>query len=118
MRDVGNRVVSILGGRTKELVILRPEMEAVSEEVYYTTDDGSFGVKGLVTQALATYVEVSGKPDLVIAIGPAVMMRAVAEQTRPLEKGIHFTSARFLNLGSALPPKICRLEIPRSCTGK
>jgi ferredoxin--NADP+ reductase len=84
LRDGGNRVVSILGGRNEELVILRPEMEKVSEEIYYTTDDGSFGAKGLVTHALDKYIEVCGQPELVIAIGPAVMMRAVAEQTRPL----------------------------------
>jgi ferredoxin--NADP+ reductase len=83
--DAGNHVVSILGGRTQELVILRREMEEVSDEIYYTTDDGSFGAKGLVTHALDRYIEVAGTPQLVIAIGPAVMMRAVAEQTRPLE---------------------------------
>ncbi|MFC2144480.1 sulfide/dihydroorotate dehydrogenase-like FAD/NAD-binding protein [Acidobacteriota bacterium] len=82
--DAGNKVVSILGGRTQELVILRREMEEVSDEILYTTDDGSFGAKGLVTHALDAYIEASGKPDLVIAIGPAVMMRAVSEQTRPL----------------------------------
>jgi ferredoxin--NADP+ reductase len=84
-RDAGSSVVSILGGRSEQFVILRPEMEAVSDEVYYTTDDGSFGTKGLVTEALERYIEISGNPDLVVAIGPAVMMRAVAEQTRPLE---------------------------------
>jgi ferredoxin--NADP+ reductase len=83
--DADNHVVSILGGRTQELVILRREMEEVSDEIYYTTDDGSFGAKGLVTHALDAYIEESGKPDLVIAIGPAIMMRAVSEQTRPLE---------------------------------
>jgi NAD(P)H-flavin reductase len=82
--DAGNHVVSILGGRTQELVILRREMEEVSDEIYYTTDDGSFGTKGLVTHALDRYIEENGQPQLVIAIGPAVMMRAVAEQTRPL----------------------------------
>jgi ferredoxin--NADP+ reductase len=84
LSKAGNKVVSILGGRTQELVILRREMEEVSDEIYYTTDDGSFGVKGLVTHALDRYIEESGQPQLVIAIGPAVMMRAVAEQTRPL----------------------------------
>ena len=82
--DAGNHVVSILGGRTQELVILRREMEEVSDEIYYTTDDGSFGAKGLVTHALDTYIEGAGQPELVIAIGPAVMMWAVSEQTRPL----------------------------------
>ena len=84
LSKAGNNVVSILGGRTQELVILRREMEEVSDEIYYTTDDGSFGVKGLVTHALDKYVAECGQPQLVIAIGPAVMMRAVAEQTRPL----------------------------------
>ncbi|MDD5562712.1 MAG: sulfide/dihydroorotate dehydrogenase-like FAD/NAD-binding protein [Thermoanaerobaculaceae bacterium] len=84
LRRAGNRVLSILGGRTQELVILRAEMEAVSDEIVYTTDDGSFGRKGLVTHALAELVESHGKPDLVVAIGPAIMMKAVAEMTRPL----------------------------------
>ena len=84
LNDAGNHVVSILGGRTQELVILRREMEEVSDEIYYITDDGSFGAKGLVTHALDKYIEDSGQPELVIAIGPAVMMRAVSEQTRPL----------------------------------
>ncbi len=84
LRAAGNRVLSILGGRTQELVILRPEMEAASDEIVYTTDDGSFGRKGLVTHALAELIEKQGKPDLVVAIGPAIMMRAVAELTRPL----------------------------------
>jgi ferredoxin--NADP+ reductase len=82
--DAGNRVVAILGGRTQELVILRHEMEEVADEIYYTTDDGSFGRQGLVTHALDAYIEDNGRPDLVIAIGPAVMMRAVSEQTKPL----------------------------------
>jgi ferredoxin--NADP+ reductase len=85
LKAVGNTVVSILGGRTQELVILRDEMSAVSDEVFYTTDDGSFGRKGLVTHALADLIEQRGKPAQVVAIGPAVMMRAVAELTRKLE---------------------------------
>ena len=84
LNDAGNQVVSIIGGRTQELVILRREMEEVSDEIYYTTDDGSFGAKGLVTHALAKYIDDKGKPNLVIAIGPAIMMKVVSEQTRPL----------------------------------
>ncbi len=83
LKKAGNRVLSILGGRSQELVILRAEMEAASDEIFYTTDDGSFGRKGLVTHALADLVKDRGKPDLVVAIGPAVMMKAVAEMTRP-----------------------------------
>jgi ferredoxin--NADP+ reductase len=84
LKAAGNRVVSILGGRSKELIIMRPEMEAASHEVIYTTDDGSFGAKGLVTHALNDLIATRGKPDIVFAIGPAIMMKAVAELTRPL----------------------------------
>ncbi len=85
LKEAGNHVVSILGGRTEELVILRPEMEAVSHEMIYTTDDGSFGMKGLVTHALQKFIDERGKPEIVFAIGPAIMMKAVADLTRPLE---------------------------------
>ncbi|MEN8163829.1 MAG: sulfide/dihydroorotate dehydrogenase-like FAD/NAD-binding protein [Acidobacteriota bacterium] len=85
MKEAGNEVVSILGGRTKELVILRDEMTEASTEMIYTTDDGSFGAKGFVTNALDTLIEERGKPDIVVAIGPAIMMKAVADMTRPLE---------------------------------
>jgi hypothetical protein len=84
LKAAGNRVVSILGGRNKELIIMRPEMEAASHEVIYTTDDGSFGTKGLVTHALNEFIAGRGKPGVVFAIGPAIMMKAVAELTRPL----------------------------------
>lgn len=85
MKSAGNEVVSILGGRTKELVILRDEMTEASTEMIYTTDDGSFGAKGFVTNALEKLIEERGKPAIVIAIGPAIMMKAVADMTRPLE---------------------------------
>jgi len=84
MKAAGNQILTILGGRTHELVILREEMGAVSDEIFFTTDDGSFGRRGLVTQALADLIAERGRPDLVVAIGPAVMMRAVAELTRPM----------------------------------
>ncbi len=84
LKEAGNKVVSILGGRSQELVILRDEMAAVSDQMIYTTDDGSFGRKGLVTHALADWIADNGHPEQVIAIGPGVMMKAVAELTRPL----------------------------------
>lgn len=82
MKAAGNRVYSILGGRTKELVILREEMAAASDEIFFTTDDGSFGRKGFVTHALADLIAERGKPDLVVAIGPAIMMKVVSDLTR------------------------------------
>lgn len=85
LREAGNHVVSILGGRTEQLLIMRPEMEAASDEMIYTTDDGSFGMKGLVTHALQAFIDERGKPAMVVAIGPAIMMKFVAELTRPLQ---------------------------------
>jgi ferredoxin--NADP+ reductase len=82
MKQAGNTVRTILGGRTKDLVILRDEMAAVSDEIVYTTDDGSFGRKGFVTHALADMIAERGKPEIVVAIGPAIMMKVVAELTR------------------------------------
>ena len=64
---------------------MREEMEGVSDEMIYTTDDGSFGRKGLVTHALEDLIEERGKPDMVIAIGPAIMMKFVALMTKPRE---------------------------------
>jgi ferredoxin--NADP+ reductase len=82
LKAAGNRVISILGGRSKELVILREEMERASHEVIYTTDDGSLGTRGLVTHALGRFIQERGKPEIVFAIGPAIMMKFVAEMTR------------------------------------
>lgn len=79
----GNRVVAILGARTKDLVILENEMRQISEEVYVTTDDGSYGEKGFVTDKLKALIAAGAPPDFVLAIGPVPMMRAVAEVTRP-----------------------------------
>ena len=85
LKAAGNRVVSILGGRNKDLVILRDEMTAASDEMFFTTDDGSFGRKGFVSHALADLIAERGKPDLVVAIGPAIMMKVVADLTRKHE---------------------------------
>ena len=81
-REVGNKVISIIGARSESLLILEKEMRAVSDELIITTDDGSKGRKGLVTQPLQEMIERGDKIDLVMAIGPVVMMRGVAEVTR------------------------------------
>jgi ferredoxin--NADP+ reductase len=78
----GNRVTVIVGGRTKDLVILEDELRAAGLEVVVTTDDGSAGIHGLVTDALATIIA-HDPPARVIAAGPIPMMRAVADATRP-----------------------------------
>ena len=74
----GNRVVAILGGRTSQHVILEAEMRAVADEVLVTTDDGSAGIRGFVTDALGAVLD---GVDHVFAIGPIPMMRAVANIT-------------------------------------
>lgn len=82
LKRAGNRVLVIAGARTKELVILEPEWRAVSDTLWITTDDGSYGEKGIVTDRLKALIQNGTPIDLVIAIGPVVMMRAVAEVTR------------------------------------
>lgn len=83
LRQAGNRVIGIIGARTRELVILEEEMGAVCDELVVTTDDGSYGRPGLVTAVLAE-IAAAERIDRVLAIGSTPMMRAVAEITRPL----------------------------------
>jgi ferredoxin--NADP+ reductase len=83
LKRAGNRVITIIGGRTRELVILEDAVRATSDAVYITTDDGSYGQKGLVIDPLRTLIGAGEKINYVLAIGPVPMMRAVAEVTRP-----------------------------------
>jgi len=83
MKAVGNSVFSILGARTKELIIMEEEIRKASHEVIVVTDDGSYGRKGLVTDALQKLIDDGAAIDQVLTIGPPVMMRAVSERTRP-----------------------------------
>jgi ferredoxin--NADP+ reductase len=82
MKKAGNRVITILGGRNKDLVLLENEMRQVSDTVYVTTDDGSYGDKGLVTDRLRQLIDNGTRIDQVLAVGPIPMMRAVADMTR------------------------------------
>jgi len=83
LKEAGNTIYSIIGGRTKELVILENEMHGCSNDVYVTTDDGSYGRKGIVTDPLK---ELLTDPKVgikaVYAIGPLPMMKAVAKLTK------------------------------------
>ena len=83
--EAGNKIISIIGARSKEMLILEEEMKAVSHELYVTTDDGSYGHHGFVTDELKRLIDEKRQIDLVLAIGPVVMMRAVSETTRPHE---------------------------------
>jgi len=81
-REAGNRVISIIGGRSRSYVILEDEVRGISDVLHVTTDDGSHGRKGFVTEVLAEVIGSGERVDLVLAIGPIPMMRAVAEVTR------------------------------------
>lgn len=83
MKDAGNRLISIMGARTKGLLILEDEMRAISDELHITTDDGSSGHHGFVTQVLKRLIEEGVAIGCVVGIGPVPMMRAVAEVTKP-----------------------------------
>ncbi len=82
-KEAGNRVISIIGARNAGLLILEKEMAAVSDRLYVTTDDGSQGHKGLVVDPLKAMIAAGEEIGQVLAIGPVVMMRGVAEVTRP-----------------------------------
>ena len=84
LKSAGNHVTTILGARMKELIFFEEEMGACSDESIVCTDDGSYGQKGLVTDVLRALVEKHGKYDLVVAIGPLVMMKFTALLTKEL----------------------------------
>ena len=82
LKELGAEVTAISGFRSKEYIILEDEMNAVSDKLIITTDDGSNGLQGFVTDRLCEELESGEKYDEVIAIGPLVMMRAVCNLTK------------------------------------
>ena len=83
LKEKGNKIISIMGARSKDLIFWEDELRQVSDQLIVTTDDGSYGRKGLVTEPLKELLESDGKIDLVIAIGPAIMMKFCARTTEP-----------------------------------
>jgi ferredoxin/flavodoxin---NADP+ reductase len=83
LKDAGNTIYTIVGARSKELVILESEMERVSDKFYITTDDGSYKRKGFVTDQLKELLDANLGINMVYAIGPLPMMRAVSNLTKP-----------------------------------
>jgi len=79
--DMGAKVDIIAGFRSKDIVILEEEMEAACDNLYITTDDGSYGQKGFVTDKLQSLLEAGNPYDVVIAIGPVIMMKFVCKVT-------------------------------------
>lgn len=82
LKDVGNTIYSIVGARSKDLIILEKEMGAISKEIYITTDDGSYGRKGIVTDQLKDLLDANKDISAVYAIGPLPMMKAVSNLTK------------------------------------
>jgi len=87
LADAGNRVTTIIGGRSEPFVILRDELAEFCDEVLVTTEDGSLGIEGFVTVVLGEIIaDPQRRPEAIYAVGPVPMMSAIAEQTR--EPGI------------------------------
>jgi len=82
LKRIGNKIISILGARTKQLLILEDEFTQISDELIITTDDGSYGRKALVTEPLKEICQRQQKPDQAFAIGPAIMMKFCCEVTK------------------------------------
>lgn len=83
LKKAGNRVTIIIGSRTKDLLILENKMKNIADELIICTDDGSYGRRALVTEPLKELCERMEKPDMVIAIGPPVMMKFCSLTTKP-----------------------------------
>ena len=83
LKEAGNKVIGILGARTKDLLILEKEFKEITDELYITTDDGSYGRRGFVSDELNRLIGEGYKIARVWAIGPAIMMKVISEVTRP-----------------------------------
>jgi ferredoxin--NADP+ reductase len=81
MKEAGNHVKVIIGGRTRELVIFEDRMRKYADELVIVTDDGSYGRKALVTEPLKEFCAAGPKPDLTVAIGPPIMMKFCEKTT-------------------------------------
>ncbi|MFH1100855.1 MAG: sulfide/dihydroorotate dehydrogenase-like FAD/NAD-binding protein [Methanobacteriota archaeon] len=82
LKQAGNHVISILGAKTKDLLLLEKEISEFSDEFYIATDDGSKGQKGFVSTVLQQLIDKKQRIDMVMAIGPIIMMKVVANLTR------------------------------------
>jgi len=83
LKEEGNKIISILGARSKDLLFWEDKLRSVSHQLIVTTDDGTYGRKGVVTEPLKELLESGEKVDQVIAIGPSIMMKFCAQTTQP-----------------------------------
>ncbi len=84
LKQAGNKVITVLAARTKDLIILEEQMQKLSDEVIIMTDDGSYGTKGLVTNGVESVIN-REKVDMCVTIGPAIMMKFVSLLTKKYE---------------------------------
>lgn len=96
LKEAGNTIYSIIGARSKDLIILEEEMSEISNSVFITTDDGSYKRKGLVTDSLKDLLDAPLGIAVVYAIGPLPMMRAVAHLTK------HYNTKTFVSLNAIM----------------
>lgn len=87
LKQAGNKVITIMGARSKDLLFWEDRLKSVSHELIVNTDDGSYGRKGVVTEPLKELLEKNKQISRVIAIGPAIMMKFCSLTTKPF--GVH-----------------------------
>lgn len=110
LREAGNRVISIIGFRNRELILMEDEMARVSDELIVATDDGSNGNKGFVTDMLQRLIDRGEQIDRVFAVGPVIMMKMVSKLTEPY--GIPtVVSLNPIMLDATGMCGVCRVEV-------
>lgn len=109
LKQAGNEVLSIIGARGADMLILEREMRETSDRLIVMTDDGSAGRKGLVTRAMEEELRAGGA-DLVLAIGPAVMMKFASEATRPFQTPMRVSLNSIMLDGTGMCGT-CRVEV-------
>ena len=109
LKALGNKVIAIIGARTKDLVLMEDELRAVCDRVVVSTNDGSSGVKGLVIDVLSEILK-KEPVHMVTAIGPVPMMKAVSEMTRPLNILTYVSLNAIMVDGTGMCGS-CRVEI-------
>lgn len=110
LKEAGNKIISILGARTKDLVILEKDFAEISEEVIIMTDDGSYGRKGLVTEALQEVCERDEKPNKAVVIGPTIMMKFCCEMTKKYDVSTDVSLNTIMIDGTGMCGG-CRVEV-------
>lgn len=110
LKKAGNNIICILGARNRELIILENEFTEIGDELIITTDDGSYGRKALVTEPLKEVCQRNPKPDMVFAIGPAIMMKFCSEVTKQFEIPIMVSLNTIMVDGTGMCGG-CRVEV-------